>query len=134
MDIPGRKYFNGEVVYSDWFPRGGDDAIFRAERIAFNNGAGGDATVEIEFYTKNSEETTDGTAILDSGESSVKLTLNSTDTIDIKEVLIRSSAASVQPQGFLELVRLKITVGSADGDWMLVRIFPPIFFDRAEAS
>lgn len=136
MNIPGRKYFQSEKVYSDWFPRGGDDAFFRAEKIDTSGTA---LDLVIEFYTKNSEDTGDGKPVVDSGGTNLNLTVlgDSTDP-DIVEKLIRSvdstsGSPDFNPEGFYELVRLKVTtLQGAAGDWMLARIFPPIFFDRAD--
>ena len=131
MNMPGRKYFQSEAVYSDWFPRGGDDAFFRAERI---DKSGELMDLIIEFYTKNTEDTGDGKPVVITNPIKITLLGGTTDPA-IEEVLIRSvdGTSGGNPKGFHELVRLKITTDQGvAGDWMLARIFPPIFFDRAD--
>ena len=136
MEVFGRKYFDGEEVYSDWFPREGDNAIFRAEVIGGTPGTG--LEVKIQFYTKNTEETTnpDGQAIVTSASTNppAELALDVADTTP-QELAIFSTAATPQPQGFRELVRFRVSASGGDpGEWLLVRIFRPIFFDAAESA
>lgn len=134
MNIPGRKYFKDEIVLSDWFPRGGDNAIFRVERIDST----GSVKLMVTFLTKNTEEEGNGEEILDAplGDG-YEITLHPADDGKIRQVFIPSETTPVDdpPLGLKELVRLKfqsIGVGASNKeDWVLARCFPPIFFDDA---
>ena len=122
MDIPGRLYEHGEEVYTDWFPRQGDGIILRLQAI---DRKGSNIKSKIEVYTKNAEDTGAGTAI--SGWE------KETDTPGTVYELIKvSDATGGGGAGLKEMVRLKVSTASgSDGDWILARIFPPIFFDAA---
>lgn len=117
MNIPGRKYFDGESVFSDWFPRGGDNMILRAEAIDRSPETPG-LDLKIEVWTKNADQNTDGA----SAGTGWDLTVGS----GVGE-LIKESTSST---GLKELVRYKLST-TGTGDWILARIFPPIFFDSA---
>ena len=120
MQIPGRTYFSGEEILSDWFPRGGDGIILRAEIIDEKDE---DMEVKIDVLSKNSEDPGNGTAI------GWTLTLGAEG---LKEMIAVSDAAGGGGVGLKEQVRLKIyTASGSAGDWSIVRIFPPIFFDAA---
>lgn len=122
MNFQGRRYKTGEVIYSEWFERGGDNAVFMAEKVD----SSGTTTVLFNIYTKNSDDNTDGTIVKDSGGTDYDLSITSTDT-DVKKLVIESTTTS--GQGFKELLRLKATV--TGGDWLLGRFFPPTFYDAA---
>ena len=120
MQIPGRTYFSGEEIFSDWFPRGGDGIILRAEIIDEKNAT---MEVKIDIMTKNNGDPGNGTA------TGWTLTLDDPDDF---EELIKVSDVSGGPDGLKQQVRLKIyTASGSAGDWSVVRIFPPIFFDAA---
>lgn len=134
MDIPGRKLFKDESVFTGWFPRGGDNVILRADKVAFS----GTTTATIYVFTKNSETEGDGKAVEEAGAGTTPLsfTVASGDTT-VKELVVSSLATSDtdHPKGLLELVRLKIAVTTATNasDFVQVRLFPPIFFNEATA-
>lgn len=129
MNFPGRRFKDGEVIYSEWFQRGGDNAIFRAEKV---DHSGTTISVTFNLYTKNADDTGDGTVLLDSGASAYELKIDQSSGTTIQELVIDSEDAS---QGMEELLRVKATVsgGSAD-DWLLGRLFPPVFYDGAVPS
>jgi hypothetical protein len=131
MSIPGRKLFLGEKIYTDWFQRGGDNIIVRADKVA----SSGTTTATIKVFTKNTEDTGDGNAVEDGSGSALSFTVTSAST-DVEELIIQSAATSddSHPKGLLELVRLEIEVtstGSDPSDYVQVRLFPPIFFNAA---
>ena len=92
-------------VYSPWMPRGGDYLRATAEYIAGN----GDLTVSV--YTKNKEETGDGTAVT----GSISLTSAGRTTAEFT--------------GLEELVRYEFTAGGSTSQWFLFRMLGPVWFD-----
>ena len=130
--IPGRTIFYTEEVFTDWFPRGGDNIIMRAQAIDRSDTGTGQLKVLIELWSKNREDTGDGSAISDGGGT---ITLDLGDTsIDIQTKIFQSAATAATPNtGLYELVRYKIkTTGGAAGKWVAMRLFPPIFFDAGK--
>lgn len=126
MNIPGRTFLTGESFYSDWMPRGGDDAIFRAQLIALQG-----TTVEttIKIYTKNREDTTDGEVVKDSTPADYDFGFDSSAGAgDTSQVIVQSVNSA--NRGLLELVRFKISVTGEAGDYHTIRIFPPVWMDR----
>lgn len=131
--IPGRTLAAGEEVYTEWFPRGGDNIIMRAQAI---DRSGSTLGCDIILFTKNEETTGDGTAVQEAGTSDpIKLSLGTTST-DVEGLVFQSAATGPGAnKGLLQLVRYKISVtgGSAgDGKWLTVRLFPPVFFDAGK--
>jgi len=141
VNVPGRKYFHGEAVYTGWIPRAGDNLILRAQ--VFDNGGigvGQSISLDITVYTKNSEDLGadfDGMIVTDTTNDQVlTVTSSSTDPVALGELLVESTPGTTgsKANGLREMVRLKIVAGSTEGnasDWVLARIFPPIFFDTA---
>ena len=133
MNIPGRTFLTGESFYSDWMPRGGDDAIFRAQLIAQS----GTPDSAITIYTKNREEDTytNGLVVQDSTPDDYDFGFNSTGTPsvgDTSQVIVQSTTggATGTSRGLLELVRFKITVTGDPDEYQTIRIFPPVWMDR----
>jgi hypothetical protein len=127
MMVPMRKVFHNEEFYTDWVYRNGDGLILRGEQIDTNSGA---IEVKFQVYTKNREDTGKGSPILSSG-SPVNLTLD-TSTHDVQELIIEPS--STTDEGVEEMVRLRCyTSSGSSGEWMLLRVFPIVFFDGARA-
>lgn len=126
MEFPGRTLQAGESVLSDWLPRGGDNAIFRAQLVAAElSGADPVGTVSIKVLTKNSEEPGDGAEI-----TAAAMSFTTTDDVgDIKEELVISTAGSSASTGIMEMLRYKV---ECTNGWMRVSVFPPVFFDSAQ--
>jgi hypothetical protein len=66
MNMPGRKYFEDESIYSDWFRRGGDDMLLRVELIDWIDVSSA-ITLTIQIFTKNTETTGNGAAVTGGG-------------------------------------------------------------------
>ena|SRR5688500_13941563 len=100
---------DGTSVYSPWFPRQGDVALFTLEI-----GAVSSVTLTVEVATKNTEDPGDGTLV---GGS-------------ISRGTVGRSATTWGPTDLEELVRFKFTaVGDGVGDWVLFRMLPAVWFD-----
>lgn len=125
MQIPGRRFSPNDKIYTDWVSRGGDNVILRADRVA--SPASGTCKVTIRVLTKNADENTDG-AVVYSGASPASFEVAIGDN-DVNELVIVSEAAA--PKGLKQLVRLEIVCTGGTGEWIQVRIFPPIFFNSA---
>jgi hypothetical protein len=131
--IPGRTLAAGEAVFTDWFSRGGDNIIMRAQVI---DRSGTTLALDVNLYTKNAEDTGDGTGIEVQGSSSlIALGLGTTSTA-VQTLVFQSPASSTGAnKGMLEMVRYRLVVQngtSNDGHWLTVRLFPPIFFDKGK--
>jgi len=124
MLIPMRRFENGESFYTDWIPAAAGNVIFRALPIDYDSSP----TLTINFYTKNSNETGEGTVVVDSGAAAYKVELTSADTMGVVDQELFKSTASAG-EGLKEWVRLKVTVTGTG--WMLAKVFNPIFFESA---
>lgn len=125
MNFPGRRFKDGEVIYSEWFPRGGDNAVLRAEKI---DHSGTTISVKFNVYTKNADDTGDGASVTDGVGTAYELKIDQASS-GIQELVIESQGST---QGFEELLRVKATVsGSSGDDWLLGRLFPPVFYEGA---
>lgn len=135
MNLPGRLFRTAETVFSDWFPRGGDNMIFRAQRIASKSDGTPSIKVTISVYTKNENEVGDGELVVDTTPSpDVPYTIVLDDTSDIEQEVIISGDGAAGVNGLLEMVRFKVECTNGDeGDYLVLRIFPPVFFDQAHA-
>ncbi len=134
--IPGRKFFLGEELFTDWGSRGGDDMFVRAQMIDWDNNGGGGMTLRITLYTKNAEDAGPGDVVKDSaGTNELELILDpaGSNPTKVKQLLVQSVASTSSiAKGLKELVRLKIEAqDGASGEWIQIRLFPPLFFNRA---
>jgi hypothetical protein len=131
MNFQGRRFRKDEAIYSEWFERGGDNAIIRAEMINADV-ATGSITVTFTFYTKNRDETGDGTVVSIDGVDDYELEISDTDSAVQQVIIVSSTTAG---RGFEELVRIKasVTAGS-DDNWLLGRLFPPVWYDASQPA
>ena len=112
------------VVYSPWFPRGGDYGLFTLE-VAVIGGAG-TPTLSVALFHKNTSETGDG---------SLATTLSFSLTSATRTSVDFSNGAGSSPTfgGFKELVRYKFTLsgGSANiTSWATYRMLAPVWYDK----
>ena len=114
------KSTEGESVFSPWFPRQGDCIRATLDVIQLSN-----ATLVVEVFTKNSEDTNDGDNA-DSGGTPTSIT--ATGPGRSTQEWSRTVATTI---GLEELVRYKFTIKSEDGSlaWVLFRMVPPAWFD-----
>lgn len=109
--IDARLLMAGSAVYTPWVPRGGDN--LRATLDVVDLGTSGEITVSV--WTKNSEDTGDGS----DANGSVSIT--------------RSSVGRTTQEwegDAKEWVRYKIVV---NGNWVLFRMLEPVWFDTVDA-
>ena len=132
MNFQGRRFRNGESIYSEWFQRGGDNAIFRAETINAEVADSTTITVTFKLYTKNRDEAGDGSVVKDSGNSDYQLQIADDDSTIQQVIAVSTTTAG---QGFEELVRVKASVSATDdGNWLLGRLFPPVWYDASQPA
>ena len=101
-------------VFSPWFPRQGDNAIYSIETVEQD----GSPQLTVHAFTKNSEDAGDG---LDaSGGTSLSASATPGDT-----------DSDTWAQTLKELVRYEFTIKttSGAGEWILFRMLPPVWFD-----
>ena len=109
----------GSVVYSPWFARGGDNAIFTLDVVQYMLGTNNSLTVEV--LTKSSEDTGDGDAI-----SNVVITATAAGRSSVE-------CDSTVSNGINELVRYKFTVSGDSTGSVLFRMLTPVWFDEVSA-
>ena len=97
-------------VYSPWMKRGGDYLRATAEYLE------GTGTLTVEVATKNNEDTGDGSVIAGTSIS-----------------LIEAGRTTEQWGELKELVRYKITAGGTSGQWIILRMLEPVWFDAVDA-
>lgn len=124
METPGRKFETGDKpLFTEWFDRGGDGIVIRAEAINFTTSTS--LEVKIEIYTKKSTDPGDGTLV----DSTWVLTLEG--AAGVKEKILVSDDAEGNP-GMYDLVRYKVSVANgSSGDFIVARVFTPTFFDKS---
>lgn len=107
------------LVYSPWFPREGDNGRFTLEVVAIS-----EATITLEVFHKNTEDTGDGTAY---GDATNILFDN------------KSGRTTQEWTGLKELVRFRYEVlphsEAPDGTvgWVLFRLLRPVWFESVKA-
>ena len=124
MTAIGQRLQADESVYSAWFPRGGDYAVFRAQLI--DKAGSGSPAITITFFHKNKEDAGDGT-VLSPGGSTAELQLtNSNSPGDVEAIDLGDFASS--GGALLELVRLKF---ACTGNWMRFQMLQPVWYNKA---
>lgn len=126
--IPGRMFRGGEDVYTDWFPRRGDSAIFRAQLIDSSEAANVELTVEV--LTRNEEDGGDGASILPSAVT-IEIPRSSYGPGSIVSVLVPAADTDSNPtHGLMEQIRFKVSTHAAG--WIRAAILPVLQFDSAQ--
>lgn len=107
------------VIYSPWFPRQGDYLRATAEIVAIS---GTNANLEIEVFTKKSEDTTNGI----DADTGTSISANGAG---------RGTAewGPAGSNGISELVRYRFTASGNPGSWVLFRMLPPVWFDAVKS-
>ncbi len=119
-----RRFAAGEEFYTDWMEVGDNqNAVFRALPIDWDSSP----TVSIKFYTKNYDETGQGT-VLQTASTDAELVLSTTSTKGtvVQEFFFSSNTTN---EGFKELLRYKISVTGTG--WLLAELMEPIFFEKS---
>lgn len=121
--IPGRRVDFGSVFYTDWIVRGGDCLILRGDVLQ----KGGGGSVDVSAETRSEEDPTSA------------ITMTATQALSMSGVggpstgLWQADSSNTLAKGVRELVRFKIAfTGGAFGDFFVIRLFAPIFFDNAK--
>ena len=124
MTAMGQRLQAGETLYSAWFPRGGDYAVFRAQLIDL--AGSGTPEITVTFFHKNKEDAGDG-AELAPGGSPAEIELGSgvgvggVVSLDLGNV--SGNAAPLK-----ELVRLKF---ACTGNWIRFQMLQPAWYSKA---
>jgi hypothetical protein len=113
------------VLYSPWFPRGGDHAIFGLEVQGWSESNAG-TKLKIEVFHKKREDSGDGAIAGVSGTDHI--TIESDDSTPWRSTRDWGSV------GFYDLVRFKITfTANSATQWAIFRILAPIWYDSVKA-
>ena len=119
--FPGSVPSTGIMVYSPWFPRQADHLRVSLEVVQING-----ATIKVEVFTKNSEDSGDGTNA-DSAGVPTNITANAVGRTTTEWY----SSGTI---GLLEMVRYRFKVtGTSVSDWVLFRMLSPIWFNAVKA-
>ena len=103
----------GSTIYGPWMERQADNISMTAEAVEISS-----ATFKVELWTKNSEDTGDGS------------NANATKSIE----RTTTGRSSLEYVGDLkEWVRYKYTVVGQSTTWVLFRMLDPTWFDDVEA-
>lgn len=119
MAAMGQRLQKDETVFSSWFPRGADYAVFRAQLI---DRLDTDSDLTIEIFHKNTEDAGNGgqvgsfSLLWNAGEANG--TVKSVDVTD----------------GMKELVRFKYQcTSSSSTGWFRFQMLQPTWYDAAKA-
>lgn len=110
------------TVYSPWFPRRADMLRVVAECVAVSG-----ATLTIDLFTKDTQETGDGTAV----NTGVSISLSAVGRSAATEWKTVSGQEGVQQ---LLRFRYTVTAGGGANDWILFRLLPAVWFDAVAGA
>jgi hypothetical protein len=92
--------------------------------------------VQFELYTKNSEDTGDGTQVIAASPSISTVSFSAPGGTPSQAGLIKTiyiESGTTSGTGLGEMIRIKATAGGGiDGEWLELRIHPPIFINRSK--
>lgn len=115
------------VVFSPWFPRGGDNARFPLDLVEFDATGAASMELSVRAFTKNTEDSGDGA----DADTSTKITAIATGRTTVEW-------ASTSIVGFKELVRYQFTLANVSDEggevWSLFRMLPPVWFDDVKGA
>ena len=106
----------GDTVFSPWFPRQGDSAIFTLDVVDIDGGAAANQ-ITVQVFTKNSEDAGSGS------QTGSDITRDGTEG---------AGQAGAEYGSLKELVRYKFSV-TGTGTRVLFRMLPPSWFDSVKA-
>ncbi len=123
ISIPGRTIFFGATLYTDWVQRGGDCVLVRGDLLQLK----GLTSIDVAVETRSEEDT-----VATSTTATQSLSLTSTGTVFTG--LWQADSANTASKGVREQLRLKITTagGASAGDFGVLRLFAPLFFDNSK--
>lgn len=122
--IPGRRISYGESFYSDWGPRTGDSMILSAQCMLVSGGGSVELVVETRAEPGSSITTPVAPTYVPAGSV---LTLSAAGVVTGYWRATASGLLQAQ-------VRLKVQFsGGSTGNYLVVRVFRPIFFDGARS-
>ncbi len=122
MNIPGRRFSQGDILITEPFERGGDGLLLRVQLL---DAGGTTGNVSVAVFTRNHSENWP-TDPITNGTLTVETTVGTVYELHIPP----SSTAGA---GIKEQLRLKIT-GPSSAGWSILRIFQPLFYDAAIGS
>jgi len=126
MTAMGQRLQAGETLYSAWFPRGGDYAVFRAQLI--DKAGSGSPEIVTTVYHKNKEDAGDG-SILQVGGGSTDVEIVLTDGMGNGQIVSADTGNySSEEAPLKELVRLKF---ACTGNWMRFQMLQPAWYNKA---
>lgn len=119
--IPGRRVSHGESFLTSWFTRGGDCMVVHAECLV---ASGGSVLITAETRPEPGGTITSPTpTYVPSGSV---LTLSA-----VGLVTGYWRAGTTTSNGIGAQVRLKIAFSGTSGQYLVLRVFQPVFFDAA---
>ena len=125
VTIPGRRLDYGAVFYTDWIERGGDCLILRGDLLQ-KDGAGA-SSVSVSAETRSEDD------------PATVQTMTATQALSMTAVgspytgLWQADSANTATKGVRSQVRFKVScTDGAKGEFFVVRLFAPIFFDNAK--
>lgn len=113
------------VVYSPWFPRGGDYGVFTMEVVAI--GGSNSPTLAVGLVQKNSDETGDGDPV-PTGTVNFERTSAGRTSVDFTAGMGAGAFA-----GFEQLVRYEFTLSggaSNETSYVTFRMLAPVWYDK----
>lgn len=115
------------VLYSPWFPRGGDYGVFTLDVVGI--GGSGTPTLTVAFFHKNSSDPGDGDLAADGTGSTISRTATGRSSLDLADGVGGTTAMA----GFKELVRYEFTIsGGATNitSWATFRMLSIVWYDK----
>jgi hypothetical protein len=128
-EIPGRRISYGETFFTDWGNRGGDCALVRAQMLIKSTASG---SIRISVETRSAEDT--ASTEMETSFPSSDPRLLSLESVGVKTAIYTATedADIAHPRGFQEQYRFKVQFyGGSAGDYCVLRLLPPVFFDNA---
>jgi hypothetical protein len=123
--IPGRRVTTGETFFTDWIDKGTADCLLLAAELLVKAGT---CSVTITPQTRGEEDTSTNDVTATSPVGGLVLT----GSLGITSCAYLAKANQTAGNGLIEQVRLKVGCsGGSAGDYLVIRVFPPIFFDSA---
>jgi hypothetical protein len=108
--------------------------LLRVELIDYT--ASASHGVQFELYSKNAEDTGNGTQVIAASPSISTVSFSAPGGTPSQADLIKTiyiESGTTSGTGLGEMIRIKATAGGGiDGEWLELRIHPPIFINRSK--
>lgn len=130
----GQMLMVGANVYSPWFPREADNAIFTVEEIQSTDSGNLTVGLTVTIWHKNADEIGEGTEIATTWDPISGTNLSSIDVTGLREMVrfeYTVTGGAAYGQTTVNTFGDPYNLDNAEVGWVIFRMLEPTWYDKA---